>query len=706
MQCKVLTTSKSSGIAEGLTYESDFTLEPGAHVLVPLRKMMTEGIVLEVLSKRETQEYELRKVSSLLGDKPLLTKAQIQTLQWMSSYYFCSLRQVLRVWLPSPPWKNLLPEVLTYYKRGDSKLIPRGSKQIALLEELNSQDECEEKILLERTGASKTTLKSMLDKGFLVSEQRVEAQSTTNEPRITEPVLTERQEKEYKEMKNDSRPSLLFGITGSGKTEIYAKLVADAVREGKQAILLVPEILLTEHSIDRFEELLGKEHVCVIHSKLTNGERRNLWKKIHNGSFSLVIGSRSALFSPLQRLGLVILDEEHEWTYKNEQTPRYHAREVAEKLCEFSGAKLVLGSATPSLESWSFAKQGAYHLASLPSRFADAVLPTVRIIDLATVNFGQLYPFSAPLLEAIKKRIERKEQCVLFLNRRGKASALLCMECRRRIVSPVSQLPFTVHRSPSGRLYLLDHTSGAQAEVPAECPFCKSPSLKEVGAGTQGLEEVLQRQFPHARIIRADSDSISDPQEMRILLQTMRNGEADILLGTQSVVKGLDLPLVTLAGVLIADVGLSLPHFRAGERVFQLLTQLTGRSGRHAPGEVIIQTFRPDAVEIKAAANHATEDFLDTEMKLRKAMGYPPFQEMARCIFRGKDAAREAASTRILLEQVARERELQATITHSPTLFGGGVVWHVIIRGAHIRPILENIDTTRLIVDVNPLDCI
>ena len=329
--------------------------------------------------------------------------------------------------------------------------------------------------------------------------------------------------------KHRPKPSLLFGITGSGKTEVYAQLIADAITAGKQAIFLVPEILLTEHCIHRFEELIDPEAIAVIHSRLTPTAKREAWGAIARGEKKLVIGSRSALFAPSRNLGLVVIDEEHEWTYKNEQTPRYHARETAEKLCQLSGAKLVMGTATPSLEAWSRVKGDRYHLARLDERYGGAVLPDVRVIDLATVDFGDLYPFSPPLLDAIDDRLKKGEQSVLFLNRRGLATALLCLECRRRIVSPDSNLPFTVHSSGMGNPYLMDHTSGLRAEIPVQCPHCNSANLHCVGAGTQKIEAILERKFPNARILRADSDTLKHPEQMRLLLKKMREGQADIL---------------------------------------------------------------------------------------------------------------------------------------------------------------------------------
>jgi len=366
----------------------------------------------------------------------------------------------------------------------------------------------------------------------------------------------------------------------------------------------------------------------------------------------------------------------------------------------------VIGSATPSLESWARTKNGQYHLARISRRYKDQALPTVRVIDLAGVKFGDLYPFSPPLLEAIQQRLDKGEQTVLFLNRRGIATAVLCLNCRRRLVSPESQLPYTVHRDGRGNPYLMDHFSGVTANIPARCPHCQSVDLMPVGAGTQRLEELIGMRFPKARLLRADSDTLKHPEQMRDLLRKMRDREADILLGTQSVVKGLALPEVTLAAVLLADVGLSLPHFRAGERVFQLLTQLTGRSGRAKPGDVIIQTFRPATMEVVAASEHRTEDYMETELKLRTTLNYPPASDMIRFLISGAIPNVRAKKLQQDLQELIKAESLFASVMSAPTLFGSGKVWHVLLRGHHIRKLLPKLDLTDVIVDVDPIDCI
>ncbi|MDD5469997.1 MAG: primosomal protein N' [Candidatus Peribacteraceae bacterium] len=706
MRWTVLTASKSSGIGEGLTYEGDADASPGSYVRIPLRRRMVDGILLGRAQQKEKEAFAILKIESVLGDRPLLTEPQMKTLEWMASYYHCSLRQALQAWLPSPPWATLLPQKILHVTLLKPEEPVRGTRQRDVLDLLSSKGSMPLAALQEEAGVSRAVINGLKKRGIIEMTEIAESAQEIPPPVVSPPTLTPAQMLVHAEMRGDRRPTLLFGVTGSGKTEVYAALIADTVAQGKRAILLVPEILLTEHCIHRFQRLLGEEHVAVWHSRLTGAQRRATWRRIHSGEVSLVIGSRSALFTPLQNLGLVILDEEHEWTYKNEQTPRYHARETAETLCRHAGAKLVLGSATPSLESWARAKEGRYHLVRLPERYLSQAFPVVRIVDLAQAQCGSLYPLSPSLLAAIEERLQKQEQSILFLNHRGIASALLCLDCRRRVVSPDSRLPFTVHRAPGNALKLVDHTTGLTLPVPTVCPACGSVRLHCIGAGTQKVETLLRQRFPEARLLRADSDTLQHPEQMRQLLASMRERRADILLGTQSVVKGLDLPQVTLAAVLLADIGLSLPHFRAGERIFQLLSQLTGRSGRSKPGEVIIQTYRPDAPEVLLAAGHNAEKFLDDELALRIHAGYPPAAKLIRLLLRGSSAQQRAMVLSTRLKQAAESQQLSLTISSAATIFGGGKVWHILIRGTKPEELLRHVDVQDAVVDVDPVECV
>lgn len=710
MKWIVLPASKNPGISGGLTYDAkDMDLAPGMLVKINLRKKETEGLLLGVDESKDAPAFDVKFIEEKMHDVPVLSEAQVKTLRWMADYYHCSVRGALTPFLPGSPWRTLLPQpekgFIRTSKAVDEKL---GKRQEALLDELEGRDWVSLEALRKSGNWNSAAAKTLIEKGFIVPEETIDAIAERTSYAIEKDphVLTEEQKAAYDAMKAETKPSLLFGITGSGKTEVYAEMIADMAKQGKQSILLVPEILLTEHTIHRFEAMFHREHIAVLHSRLTPAARRSEWKRIHSGEAALVIGSRSALFAPCRKLGLVIIDEEHEWTYKNEQTPRYHARETAETLCAYAGAKLVLGSATPSLEAWARTKSGRYHLARITKRYNDQSLPNVRVIDLGTVKFGNLYPFSPPLLDAIKQRLDKGEQTVLFLNRRGIATAILCLNCRRRLVSPESQLPYTVHRDGRGNPYLLDHFSGITANIPPRCPHCQSVDLMPVGAGTQRLEELISSAFPSARILRADSDTLKHPEQMRLLLKKMRERQADILLGTQSVVKGLDLPEVTLAAVLLADVGLSLPHFRAGERVFQLLTQLTGRSGRAKPGDVIIQTLRPATMEIVAAAEHRTEDYMETELKLRVTLNYPPSSNMIRFLVHGAAPNLRAKKLHQELQAAITKNSLVASVMSAPTLFGSGKEWHVLLRGHNIRGLLATTDLSDVTVDVDPIDCI
>jgi primosomal protein N' (replication factor Y) len=700
MLLTVLTAAKSPGISGGLSYESEGDIADGCIVQVPLRNKSVEGIVLG--SSKPAGDFDLKKIQETLCDQPLLTQAHIRCALWMSEHYCCYLRQAMRVFLPSPPWSALLPKSVVGYRLSGNKDV-KSKKQQLIIDFLQSRAWSSWDEIRSELGVSRAVLKPLLEKEIIEEVRRNEFPPAASRQPITinYPNLTPQQQTAYEIIKKSDKPSLLFGVTGSGKTEVYAQLIADAVEAGKQAILLVPEILLTEANINRFTDLLGAESVAMLHSRLTPAQKRNEWKRIRFGDVKLVIGSRSALFAPVTNLGVIVIDEEHEWTYKNEQTPRYHVRETAEVLCKEFGAKLVIGTATPSIESWYRATTNLYTLARLDDRYGDAEMPLVKVIDLAQVKFGNDYPFSNTLFDAIEDRLQKGEQSILFLNRRGIATSMMCLDCKRRIVSPDSNLPFTVHRKGES-VYLQDHTTGAIAEVPAQCPGCSSANLRPIGAGTQRVEDIVTRRFPNARVIRADSDTLKHPEQMRLLLKKMLENQADILLGTQSVVKGLDLPNVTLAAVLVADVGMSLPHFRAGERTFQLLTQLTGRSGRKKPGEVIIQTFRPESAEVKLSALHKTEEFITKELEMRRLADYPPVSNMVRLIYRGIEPRKRAEVQYALLMQKTEN----LAIGCAPTLFGGGKVWHILIRGKNPKSALEHIDLSDTVVDIDPLDCV
>ena len=718
----VILNTRQGGIGNGLTYAvpSNVFVSIGSLIKAPLRKRLIEGIVTDLHREKPEGDYDVKDIAKVLSDEPLLTKNQIETTRWIAEYYVCPLRQALGLWLPGGEWEKLLPEKeeFVHYTIQLNSLVTKkyGKKQAALLDYLQGKEWVRWEEVKEATGVGRDILKRFLEQGLVESKFELRRNAIHGVSITTNDVsLTPRQTAAHKAITLDPRPTLLFGITGSGKTEIYAALIRDAVSEGKSAILLLPEILLTENFVGRFQKLIDREAIAIIHSRLTPSQRREAWRRCRDGSIRLVIGSRSALFSPLSNLSLIIIDEEHEWTYKNEQMPRYHAGKVAERM----NVKLLLGSATPSVESWFKAKNGTYQLVELPERYGGALLPSVQIVDLGTLQFGRFYPLSPTLINGIRLRLQKHEQVILFLNRRGFATSLLCMECRYRFEDPETRLPYTVHFRGQ-HPYLLSHHTGGTLEIPAKCPKCGAANLRPVGAGTQKIESILSELFPEARILRGDADTLSSPEKMRVLLETMKEGRADILLGTQSVVKGLDLPKVTLAAVILADIGLSLPHFRAGERVFQLLTQLTGRSGRRDPGEVIIQTFRPKALEVELASRHDVRTYLDQELVERQKVHYPPDTEMVRFVFT-ENAEKESRvffeRARLLdssgsrglpssLEENKAGRVEKLFISRAPSLFGGGKVWQVFLRGKGVRESLKNLPEFNGVVDVDPIECL
>ncbi|MBC2012764.1 primosomal protein N' [Listeria marthii] len=416
---------------------------------------------------------------------------------------------------------------------------------------------------------------------------------------------------------------LVHGVTGSGKTEIYLQTIEAKLKEGKEAIVLVPEISLTPQMVERFKSRFGSE-VAVLHSALSSGEKYDEWRKIERKEARVVVGARSAVFAPFENLGIIIIDEEHEASYKQEDNPRYHARDVAIWRATKYQCPVVLGSATPSLESFARAKKGVYTLIELPSRVNDRAMPEVNVVDMREeLRKENRTEFSTELLEKIKDRIAKKEQTVLMLNRRGYSSFVMCRDCGYVVECPNCDISLTYHQSSN---QMKCHYCGHEERVPQQCPSCEGEHIRYFGTGTQKVEESLTKLIPEARVIRMDVDTTRTKGAHEKLLNSFRNHEADILLGTQMIAKGLDFPDITLVGVLNADTMLHLPDFRASERTFQLLTQVSGRAGRHErTGEVVVQSYNPEHYSIEFAKKHDFIGFYNHEMQLRKMGSYPPF---------------------------------------------------------------------------------
>ncbi|MDG0843308.1 primosomal protein N' [Staphylococcus equorum] len=484
---------------------------------------------------------------------------------------------------------------------------------------------------LEEMNFSKSSIDTLTRKGFVekydaiverdpfetrVFEQDEKQQLTVDQLQAFEAIL--------KTIKaHEQRTFLLHGVTGSGKTEVYLQTIEEVLHLDRQAMMLVPEIALTPQMVLRFKQRFGDE-VAVLHSGLSKGERYDEWQKIRDGKARVSVGARSSVFAPFKNLGMIIIDEEHESSYKQEDYPRYHARDIAQWRSQYHQCPLILGSATPSLETYARADKGVYELLSLPNRVNQQALPEIEIVDMrAELSSGNRSMFSEQLREAIQNRLDKQEQIVLFLNRRGYASFMLCRDCGHVPQCPNCDISLTYHKSSD---QLKCHYCGHQETPPNKCPNCESEHIRQVGTGTQRVEELLQEVFQEARIIRMDVDTTSRKGAHEKLLNDFGTGKGDILLGTQMIAKGLDFPNITLVGVLNADTMLNLPDFRASERTYQLLTQVSGRAGRHEKeGQVIIQTYNPEHYAIKDVQENDYTAFFNKEMNYRKIGKYPPY---------------------------------------------------------------------------------
>lgn len=504
---------------------------------------------------------------------------------------------------------------------------------------------------------------------------------------------------------------LVHGITGSGKTEIYLQAIADVLERGRQALVLVPEIALTAQQIRRFAGRFPGR-VAVWHSELTDAERRDTWLRIHGGGADVVVGSRSAVFAPLARLGLVVVDEEHAEAFKQSNSPRYHARDAAIRRAALVGGVVLLGSATPSLESYHLARRGVYVRADLPRRVVGA-LPQVEIVDLrAELRAGNTSIFSAALDAALARTLAAGEQAILYLNRRGSASFILCRDCGHTVSCPRCHLPLTWHAAGQA---LVCHHCNHRGMPPLLCPACGSARIRHFGAGAERVEAVVRERFPAARVVRWDADTTGARGAHAAILAQLADGRADVLVGTQMIAKGLDLPMVTLVGIVSADTGLGFPDFRASERTFQLLSQVAGRAGRSAlGGQVILQTYRPDHPAIVAAARHDYAAFYRGEIAFRAEHRYPPFSRLVRLVHAGESGARAAEAAAQAVADLLRRRIVELGLAETdvigpaPAFFQrerGRSRWQLVVRAPDPHALVAGVALgPGWRVDVDPVD--
>ncbi|MDD5139687.1 MAG: primosomal protein N' [Verrucomicrobiales bacterium] len=651
-------------------------IDVGSRVQVPFGARKILGVVTAVAE--ESGRANLKPILKVIGAQTLVTPKVLKLARWIGEYYCCAPEIALKSVLPEAVrkedagWRERL-FVRALSVSGEFPKLPKRQQEVWNLVEERRELPLAELLTLTKTTAA--TVRKLEDRGLVsitseVSERDPYARETilATQPILVNPAQTTALEKikgamdgkdEGRRMNDEKAATkttdsgsassfilhnstfLLHGVTGSGKTEIYLQAIAHALEQGKGAIVLVPEIALTPQTVERFKARFSSEKlqtlVAVLHSHLSAGERHDEWHKIRQGRARIVIGARSAIFAPVEPLGLIIVDEEHEQTYKQEEAPRYHARDVAIMRGQMENAVVVLGSATPSMESFYNCKRGKFTLLELPDRVDDQKMPYVRVVDMRQAAEKGPPLFSPQLKEAIHQRLERGEQTILFLNRRGYSTSLLCPKCGYVAQCPNCSVSLTYHRTEQK---LSCHICGHNEKVPSVCPEpkCKNPAIRFAGTGTQKVEEVLAKLFPKARIKRMDADTMKRKDDYRRVLGDFRAGKIDILVGTQMIAKGLHFPNVTLVGIIYADSALHQPDFRAGERTFQLLTQVAGRAGRgDVEGEVFVQAFTPFHPAIQYARRHDFNGFYEQEIEFREQLKYPPVSRVALLTLKGRN---------------------------------------------------------------------
>ena len=646
----------------------DDQISLGAKVRVPFKSRDLVGYVVEFPETPFTGK--LKPISEVLGPHAFLPRVLIEIAQWMAQYYCSPLTVALLSVLPKAvrradaafkqrlwvePLVQALPDEAT-------TALKRAKAQLAAWHFLHENGPGWLAELSQQSGAGLAAWRGLAERNLVAIESRTQDRDPFLNSAVAETAphtLNAEQVAALEVVREEitaekPRVVLLHGVTGSGKTEVYLQAIARVLEAGKSALVLVPEIALTPQTVEHFRaRFVGRKvGVAVLHSHLSSGERHDQWQHIRAGRARIVIGARSAVFAPLENLGLIVVDEEHEHSYKQEESPHYHARDVAVMRGHLERVAVLLGSATPSLESYHHAKEGKYRLAELLQRVEEGQMPVTHILDIRTTKKGEQPTLLAPrLVEAIQSRLDRHEQAIIFLNRRGYSSSLQCPQCGYVEMCPNCSVALTFHRRAERlRCHLCDFASA----VPHACPQCGFAPFKYAGSGTEKVEHALNDAFPRARIERMDADSMRGKDAYAKTLGDFARGHIDILVGTQMIAKGLHFPNVTCVGVINADLALQIPDFRASERVFQLLMQVSGRSGRgQVRGEVFVQTRVPFHPAIQFARHHDYAGFVQQELEFRRSLHYPPFERFILITARGRNEEK----THFILESLAKEIE-------------------------------------------------
>lgn len=635
LYAEVIINSEALEIDRPFTYkvpeEFNNEIKIGQIVKVPFGKgnKTSEGFILN-LKNDDNIKFKTKNIAAILVKDPVIYEDDINLIEFLREKTLCKYIDAFRLLIPVGIMKGAKAKKkrVIVLKSEDLSNIknPDGYKKIVEFFKTNSGKYTKSELINEHS-ISQYKLNKLIENEVLsIEEESVFRYNDRVYNKDSAKTLTIEQENIIREYINsDDKMFLLKGVTGSGKTEVYMKLVERVLLEGKSAIILVPEIALTPQMIERFKGRFGV-NVALFHSKLSDGERFDEWFRVKEGKAKVIVGARSAIFLPAKNLGLIIIDEEHENTYKSEQNPKYQTKEIAEYLSELKGCKVILGSATPSIETYYRALTGEMKLLELNSRVDNKPMPPMKVIDMRNeLKGGNKSLFSRELFIAIQERLKRKEQIILFLNRRGFSTFVSCRSCGYVFKCDECDISMTYHKNG----LLICHYCGKTKREPRECPKCHSKYVKFFGAGTQRVEEEVKKYFNNVRILRMDVDTTRDKHSYERIYNTFKNGEADILIGTQMVSKGLDFKNVTLVGILAADMSINIPDYRAAERTFQIITQVAGRAGRgDKQGEVLIQTYTPQHYSLQYAVNYDYEGFYEKEFTVRAMMKYPPFGKL------------------------------------------------------------------------------
>ncbi len=619
---------------------TDDQITVGSRVVVPFGKTFIEGIVINTSETSEFSPDKIKPITRLLETPPALTSEMLKLSEYVMNNCYVPRAAALRLFLPVEMRKGRVREQFTTLveltheldvDKAIDSLRKSAVKQREALIYLSENGKTQSCVLNNSFGSQ--AIKSLVEKGFLQVTKEKYFRSPYKNIQVDKKniTLTQAQEKAIESIENtDKIVSLIFGVTGSGKTEIYLELIERTIKQGKSAIMLVPEIALTPQMLKQLRARFS-DNAAILHSGLSSGERFDEWWRLRSGDARIAIGARSAVFAPLENIGLIILDEEHDGSYTSEASPRYSTVEIAKARAINCGAKLVLGSATPSVESYLKATEGEYDLIELPDRINKKPLPEVEIVDMRNeIRRGNSSPFSNALKAELEECLSKGNQAMIFLNQRGYSKTVICTECGHVQKCSNCDVSLTYHKEDNA---LLCHYCGAKYKMITACTECGSPFIKYGGVGTERVVSELKSLFPNAKILRMDRDTTQNKDGHFKILSEFSERKADILVGTQMIAKGHDFPAVTLVGILDADMSLHFSDFRSGERTFQLITQVAGRSGRaDESGKVVLQTYSPTNSILRFAINYDYKGFFANEISLRKATGFPPFTKIVRIL--------------------------------------------------------------------------